>query len=62
MLVHPPEMEVQSRGEDCKDRELEIMQHGEIGGLEEQRCEDVRHREQETPYIIECVMIHQDNI
>jgi hypothetical protein len=25
MLVHPPEMEVQVRGEHCKDRELETV-------------------------------------
>lgn len=63
MLVHPSEMEVQSRGEDCKDRELEIVQHAAIGVMEEQRrYEGVCYRDQKTTCIVGYVMIHQDNI
>jgi len=62
MSVHLPEMEVHARGKDCEDHELEIIQQGVVGVLEEQQCEDIRRREQKTAYIIKYVMVHQDNV
>lgn len=62
MSVHPPEMEVQTCGKDCKDCKLDIMQHVAVGVPEEQRCQDVRYRDQKTECIIGYVMINQDNI
>lgn len=62
MLVYPPEMEVQSGGEDCKNRELEIVQHAAVGVMEEQRYEGVCQQDQKTTCIVGYVMIHQDNI
>jgi hypothetical protein len=35
MSVHLPEMEVHARGKDCEDHELEIIQQGVVGVLEE---------------------------
>ncbi|KAG2063216.1 hypothetical protein BDR04DRAFT_1111752 [Suillus decipiens] len=41
-------MEMHARGEDCKNDELKIMQHGVVGVLREQQCEDIYYREQKT--------------
>jgi hypothetical protein len=43
MLVYLPEMEVHASGKDGENHELEIMQHGVVGVLEESRCEYVHH-------------------
>jgi len=62
LSVHPPEIEVHARGEDCKDYELETIQNGLVGVMKEQRCEYVRYREQKTACIIEYIMVHQDSV
>lgn len=62
MQVHLPEMAVHACGEDCKNNKLEVMQHGVVCVMEEQRCEDVRHREQKTTCIVGYVVLQQDNI
>jgi len=36
-------MAVHMRGEDRKDDELEIVQYGMVGVMEEQRCEYICH-------------------
>lgn len=62
LSLHLPEMAVHARGEDRKDYELEIVQYGVVGVMEEKRCEYVCHRKQKTTYIIKNIMIHQDNV
>lgn len=60
--VEMPEMAVHARGKDCEDDELEILKHGVVLVLKEQRRDDIHRREQYTTSVVENVMLHQDGI
>jgi hypothetical protein len=43
LSLHLPEMAMHVRGKDRKDYELEIVQYGVVGIMEEQRCKYIHY-------------------
>lgn len=62
-MVDTPEMEVHPRGEDSKDKDLEIFEEGVVWGIWKYYWyNEVQGREKQAACVVEYIMLHQGSI
>jgi hypothetical protein len=62
-IVDMPKTEVHPRGEDCKDKDLEIFEEGVVWRIGKYKWyKDVQGREKQTACIVEYIMLYQGSI